>query len=72
MSEKEWKLESSVTATPCVSIGAQVFYFFLKPVSKTCLDLLRNKLGLHDIYALASRSVLLVFILTCNKKILLK
>lgn len=40
-----------VIATPYVSTRAQVVDMFTKPLCKTCLELLCNKLGLYDMYA---------------------
>ncbi len=45
------KVESSAIATPYVSTGGQVSDMFMKPMCKTRLNLLCNKLGLYDIYA---------------------
>ena len=43
-------MESGVSTTPYVSIGAQTADIFTKPLFKTTLDLLCYKLGLYDIY----------------------
>ena len=44
------RVESGVSTTPFVSIGAQTADIFTKPLFKTTLDLLCYKLGLYDIY----------------------
>ena len=45
------KVEEGVISTPYVSTRVQIADMFTKPLCKTHLALLCNKLGLYDIYS---------------------